>query len=103
MPTFFDLVKKSKEKKPDEIKKEIVREISEIINKKRKHSRIEHRKSGRISAWVLGAFYEVLTGRSVRGSRGKILVSLIEALVDFAKENEPSHLDQIKSILNNIE
>ncbi|RLG81919.1 MAG: hypothetical protein DRO40_08875 [Thermoprotei archaeon] len=72
--------------------------------RQRKKSTVEStvektRGKGRMTAWVFGVFYEIMTGKSIRGSRGRILEGLLIELLKFAKENEPG---AYRNIINRI-
>jgi|GEM_PF-6637986 len=60
-------------------------------------------KKGRMTAWIFGVFYEIMTGKSIRGSRGKILEGLLVELLKFAKEKEPGAYRSIVSKIKNGE
>jgi len=40
-------------------------------------------------SWIAGAFYKVLTGRSIRGSKAKILSSLVIFILDYLRKWKP--------------
>ena len=107
MPTFKDLMKKRREEKrikPSIIEKKPSR-IEKIERPKPRPKKPKTKRMGEgplieIDSWIAGAFYKVLTGRSIRGSKAEILSGLAIAIINYLREHgDMNAIDRIRRAL----